>query len=193
MKRIFLILMLFSFLGFSQEDNLKLFLNYNGFISESDSTNSYVVLNYSDKTKDELYKTTLVCLNELYNSPKDVITTVEGESITINALLNSISTTEGLYDYDLYYSCNLRFKDNKIRFEVSIKEMFEKFIYSETKKPFFVANTDSNDPIEINCVWMKNKEASTYFLYRKELKDKIDIWVNGYIKYLQNCLKNNDW
>ena len=45
---------------------------------------SYIVVEFPDKTKSELYSDILVSLSAMYVSPKDVLSVVENESNTIN-------------------------------------------------------------------------------------------------------------
>jgi hypothetical protein len=62
-----------------------------GFVSVADPTKDYAVFEYADKKKGaDLYKSSLLCLNAYYVSPKEVLNTVEGESITILGIMKRL-------------------------------------------------------------------------------------------------------
>lgn len=115
-----LTLLLFSQLSFAQYFTL----TPKGFLSESES--EYIVIDVPNSTQADLYKSVLNALSIMYNDPKEVLSLVEGESITLNAYEPEVITYKDkvsplqigktTYKYDLSYSISMLFKDGKIRF-----------------------------------------------------------------------------
>jgi hypothetical protein len=58
-----------------------------GFVSAADTTTTFVVIDAAGATQAQLYKKALLYLSSLYVSPKDVLSTVDNESITVNAIV----------------------------------------------------------------------------------------------------------
>lgn len=56
-----------------------------GFVSEADTTKTYVVFHFDNVDKTTLYNKTLAFFNSVYRSPQDVLSSVENESINIHA------------------------------------------------------------------------------------------------------------
>lgn len=98
-----------------------------GFVSEADTTKTYVVFHFDNIDKITLYKKALAFFNSVYRSPQDVLSTVENESINIHATekdaigipyKNKIDQKLlGKYDvyYNLKYSFDIQFREGRIR------------------------------------------------------------------------------
>lgn len=170
----------------------KMELRPNGFVSAADSTKNYVVLEVPKMKQAELYKKTLTYLNGLYKNPSQVISAVDGESITVNGYTDAITTTKGLYKYPLKYNLILKFKDGKIRFETRISELEERFNNENSGHPFYVANTDSPQKVEVRAIYMKSTKNTGYYLINDELKFKLDYWVNNYLNNTIGSLTSNN-
>ncbi len=96
-------------------------LTPNGFVSEDNS--DYIVVDFPGIRKDELYTNVLNALNTIYLNPKESLSVVEGESITINAYESKIIPSRvqvtlfssKIFQHDLSYTLSILFKDEKIR------------------------------------------------------------------------------
>ena len=75
---------------------------------------SYIVVEFPGKTKSELYSDILVSSSAMYVSPKDVLSVVENESITINGYAKEC-LHYGMNIVSVNYSITILFKDGKIR------------------------------------------------------------------------------
>lgn len=92
----------------------------------SGDKNSFVVVDFPNAKQAVLYKNVLNALNTMYKNPKEVLSLVDGESITITAYEKGIITDKvkvsplqvgkKTYKYDLSYTLSILFKDGKIRF-----------------------------------------------------------------------------
>ena len=176
---------------YSQDTLPKMELKHKGFVA-SDSTSTFVVIDYPDKSKNDLYTNALTYLNSIYGDPEKVLSTVENESIIVNGLTESIKGSLDWYKYPMFYKIIIQFKDEKIRVEPIITDLTE-ITGTGTINKYYVSNTDSPKEVEINCIWMKSKKTNDYFLFRDELKLSIDNWINSYVKNLVNGIENNDW
>lgn len=95
------------------QDNFS--LSAEGFSSQADVKKNYIVLEFPGKSQSELYKQVLLYMNKTYRSPKDVISQLENESITINGFAEKAINRNGMHVFDMNYSMNFQFKDNKVR------------------------------------------------------------------------------
>ena len=111
-----LIISLFSKPTIAQEKFFE--LTSHGFVSTQDTTKLFSIYYYEGKSQSELYKKALVYINTLYVSPKDVISNVENETITINGVAKSTIRQNSLSPrFDMNYTIVLMFKDNRIRID----------------------------------------------------------------------------
>lgn len=193
MKKVLLLILVIVVKGvFAQDSIPKIVLIQSGFVNEIDSTKNYIVVDFPDKTKTELYKSTLIYLNKIYRSPKSVLTTVENESIVINGFTESIRDALYWIVIQMEYNINIQFKDGKLKFEPIITELRE-VVSSDKKNKIYIANTDSPEVSEINTIWMASRKNEGYFLFNEELKLNIDKWMNNYVSSLVVELNKDDW
>ena len=95
-----------------------------GFLGENQS--EYIVLDFPGAKQADLYKRVQGALISMYKDPKEVLSFIEGESITVNGYqpnaitnkrrANALAIAKATYEYDLSYSLSIFFKDEKIRF-----------------------------------------------------------------------------
>lgn len=95
-----------------------------GFVS--DKKTDFVVIDVPNVKQKDLYRNVLNALSTMYKDPKNVLSLVEGESITIKGYEekviphkykpNPLQIGKSLMKYDVSYTINILFKDNKIRF-----------------------------------------------------------------------------
>lgn len=140
-----------------------------GFVDKTNPDKDYVVLNIDGKSKADLYKSTLVYLNSLYSNPKEAISTVDGESITITALDDSaLSAVFNKYTF------SFEFKDGKIKVNQPMYSLY------------FSPNGD-----------VKQYELYNYKgkLRREKDKENLEKFYNGYITVIKNNAekKTDNW
>ncbi|WP_131535552.1 DUF4468 domain-containing protein [Pedobacter nototheniae] len=125
MKKILLLILIFPFILKGQELQ-KLQLNYDGFSSVLDSTKKYVIIDIPNKSKADLYKKSQVYFSKLYVNPKEVMTLIDGESITLNGIDKKAVKMKVLYlnpSWDVNYTSTYEFKDNKVRISFSVNRL----------------------------------------------------------------------
>ena len=96
----------------------------NGFISEKKE--QFVIIEIPDQKQEVLYKNVLNALSTMYSNPKEALSLVEGQTITITAYetdviidkvkLSPIQIGLSTLKYDLSYTISIQFKDGKIRY-----------------------------------------------------------------------------
>ncbi|RQO78095.1 hypothetical protein DBR40_09095 [Pedobacter sp. KBW01] len=145
-------------------------LTPNGFVDKENKDKDYIVLEVAGKNKAELYKSTLLYLNTLYSNPKETISAVDGESISVNAIDDSTISTV-LNGYSLVFE----FKDGKIR----IKPSYALYYYSSI-------NGLRNEYEIFND---KGK------LKRAKDKERLEGFYNGYVAIIKKNAekKAEDW
>jgi len=111
MKTTFIVslLLLFSIAANAQSFEL----TPTGFVSTAEKENAY--LEFPGVPAKDLYKETLSYINRVYRSPKDVVSSVDGGSVTVNGKEKQVIKRNGLFAYDMDYSANFQFKDGKVR------------------------------------------------------------------------------
>lgn len=192
MKKILLLVIgLFPILTFGQNSYPKMELKPNGFVAE-DSTKNYIVLDFPEQSKDQLYKSALTYLNSIYNNPQRVLNVSEGESIVVNGFTNSIKGSLDWYEYPMNYQILIEFKDARIRVVPSILSL-EEIVSKDLKHKYYVKNTDSSNSVEINSIYMWSNKIGGFFLFQENLKNSIDSWLNAYISMLGNSMQKEDW
>lgn len=124
MKKIFIILcfLIAAQISFSQEyDNIKFNLTPNGTLVGDDGKD-YIVLEYPSLSQSDLYNKFLIAVTKLYVSPKDVISKVENNIISVRGntpyssenAIRAIALGITLY-YDASYVLKFEFKDGRVK------------------------------------------------------------------------------
>jgi len=113
------IFMLVASSGFAQYFTL----TTKGFVSKDQL--DYVVINVPGVRQQDLYKNVLSVLSTMYKNPKEVLSTVDGESITITGYESKIlpvkervvvtQIVKSKSVYDVSYTMSILFKDGKMR------------------------------------------------------------------------------
>ncbi|MFR3058347.1 DUF4468 domain-containing protein [Phocaeicola coprophilus] len=117
MKKLFLILLaMFPIIAFSQ--------NKANFIFKSDAAyhsadgNRFIVFEYPNMSKNELFNKIYLSASKLYTNPDKVISKVDGELISLHGISgNCIKWGQWSY-FSVEYVIKFQFKDNKIRVDV---------------------------------------------------------------------------
>nr|DAP46221.1 MAG TPA: protein of unknown function (DUF4468) [Caudoviricetes sp.] len=128
-KILFLVMSALAFMGnVNAQKTVDFKLQADGsFVNSSDGKN-FVVIPFDGKTKDELYSETLVAVTKLYNSPKDVISKVEGEVISINGISQNCVVLKAMMGikvaFSIQYVLQFQFKEGKLRVDAPVISRF---------------------------------------------------------------------
>lgn len=114
-------------------------------------------------------KKTLTYLNGIYSVPGAVISLVDGESITVNAMNDTFKTRLALYKYKYRYNVVLQFKDGKIKVTPKYVLLMEDPEPSPKRK-IYLANTDSPNKVEINAIYTFSQKNKYYYVLKDDLK-----------------------
>ena len=163
-------------------------LTSNGFVNNSDTTKNYIVFEFPGKTQAQIYKNCLVYLNSAFNSPKDVLSKVENESIAINGYSQSAIRRTNAHRFDLTFNLTIEFKDGRMRI---LKPSIIDITTFTTKQQnmFLVGGTDA-------------LSGSYFSIYNKKNVLKLDLaksdlenFFNTFIKRLYNSVieKQDNW
>lgn len=97
------------------------------FINEADGKN-FTVIPFDGKTKENLYSEVLVAVTKLYNSPKDVISKVDGEVISVNGISQNCVVLKAMMGvkvaFSIQYVLQFQFKDGKLRVDAPVVSRF---------------------------------------------------------------------
>jgi hypothetical protein len=172
-----LIFLLLPFFTKAQESYFK--LTPTGFTAD------YIVLEYPGKSKEDLYKKTLLFLNKKYTSPKDVVSKVENESISVNGYSPNSIRRNKLHVFNMDYKIVLEFKDGKIRVNAPTFELTAFNSHQQTL--WLIKNNDLGGydlGIWNNALKLKSELA----------KQDLETYFNTYIKMLNASITAlNDW
>jgi hypothetical protein len=119
-KQLFLLsFLLLSHIGFSQEYEV----TPNGLKDKSNIENAFVVIETPDKTIAELYQNAIKYVNENYKNPDEVIKgKTENEYLRFETYVpqfTKVNNSGAKLDVSMKYTTELRFKDGKVRFEIT--------------------------------------------------------------------------
>lgn len=177
----------FIFINFCFGQEMFFVLTPNGFETVEVSENDFLVINFPNKTKAGLYKESLIYFNSIYKSPKNVISTVENEIITINGFAGNSIRRNGMHVFDMDYNIVIKFKDNKVRID----------------KPSFKLTTFTDHQQVLHVKWKKfSVDGSNLGIYgkkdklkSKKAKEDLELFYNSYIAKFINSLnsKEEDW
>ncbi|MEE3726187.1 hypothetical protein V2H21_12620 [Riemerella anatipestifer] len=124
---LFACLSLFSGVALGQ----KFQLTSTGFVNADEPSKDYVVVEFPNQNQETIYKKVLVMLNKKYKSAKNVISSVEPETITINAISAKKIRRTGMHSFDNHYNITLSFRDGKVKVDAP---KFELTTYDYGKK-----------------------------------------------------------
>lgn len=181
-KLLVLFVILMSFKGFSQ----KFELTPKGFVDSEDHTKNYLVLEFPNKTKEELFKETMIYLTKNYVSAKDVISKVDNEVITINAY-SSIPVTVGFQKYTNRYTISFSFKDSKVKVDSPTVDLT--YISNGNLYKLHISSEKTN--IFNDRIYGKNNK-----LNYKRPKEDLELFTSQFIlsyKLAMSDEKNEDW
>lgn len=155
----------------------------------AENTN-YLVIEM-DGSASELYNNVLLSIGRRFNSPKDVISSVQNKQISINAIYpNIVKVKGGLGMANAYFGLVIEFKDNKIRiFSPEIKYLKNDYgaeILYICKKTS--ALTQSKDQSIFDYKTFKIRSIE----YKEAIETAFDLLIQDII-YSQNNTNNEDW
>jgi len=167
-KILFFLLAVLCFSASAQE----LKLTPNGFINAEDSSKDYVVIDFPERTKEDLFKSTKLYLNTLYNNPDFVSSEVENEQIVINAVGSSGAAS---YHYQIIFS----FKDFRVKIAPTFKYLGYTSFNGQYGKTYLQAPT--------NSIFKMNGKVR-----REKTKISVENATNQYIENYKNAILNPD-
>jgi hypothetical protein len=170
--------------------NAQFSLTINGFVNSQDNSKDYVVFDYENINKEVLYINVLKFITTNYKSAKDVISKVENEVITINAIQSKIATCKTL-KYDASYTVSISFKDSKIKIDAPFFEC-SSFAFG---KPYRLTMSGSNGGLgsEVTVgLFKKNGEPG-----QKNTIIEIESFFNGLCNDIEEAAigksESEDW
>lgn len=160
-------------------------LTPNGFVDSEDHTKNYLVLEFPNKTKEELFNETMIYLTKNYVSSKDVISKVDNEVITINAY-SSIPVTVGFQKYTNRYTISFSFKDSKVKIDSPTVDL--SYISSGNLYKLHISSEKAN--IFNDRIYGKNNK-----LNYKRPKEDLELFTSQFILSYKLGMseKNEDW
>jgi len=119
-KQLFLLsFLLLNLVGFSQEYEV----TPSGLKDKSNLENTFLVIDAPDKTTSELYQNAIKYVNENYKNPDEVIKgKTENEYLRFESYVpqfTKVNNSGAKLDVSMKYTTELRFKDGKVRFEIT--------------------------------------------------------------------------
>lgn len=182
-------IILFAFIAISSISyGQKLSVTPTGLRDANDLEKTFVVINADGKTSKELYDNALKYINKNYKSPDDVIKgKTDGEYLKFITHIENfliIKNTGVKVQIDADYTCELSFKEGKVKFEIIAIDMpADKGGF----KVLFTGGAFDGYPIY-------NKKGE---LKRPETKTEIETYFNSQIStlsdFLQGKSSNDKW
>lgn len=186
------LILLFIISALTWSANAQFVLTPKGLKSVKDSSD-FVVFEFPNKTKEDLYKSTLLYFNKKYIDPESVIKTIENEMISVNGSIG-VSIFEKkirikTYSFDIHCFYKILFKDGKIRIDSPnfILENNDMSILFNLQGKSLVYQGEG-----VLCFWDKKNQ-----LVQPEAKKSVEMYFEKIIKeILAVCNEENksdDW
>jgi len=157
MKKILLIL---SMIIVSSIVNAQFKLTIDGLINAEENSKAYTVCSFDETSKEKLFNNVLAFVTKSYVSAKDVVSKVDNEVITINAI-HPQQIKAKLLKYDMKFVMVISFRDNMIKIDAPTFECTSEF----DGKPYRLVIQGSN--------WGLGDEV-TNALFNKNGKPKLE-------------------
>ncbi|WP_155642483.1 hypothetical protein [Tannerella forsythia] len=111
------------------------------FVNESDGK-KFAILSFEGISKNDLYAKTLIGITKIYNSPKDVISKVEGDMISVNGIRQDCINYPWLFGsriiFSIDYVLQFQFKDGKVRVEAPVITRCYNYQYQPDKLEYWI-------------------------------------------------------
>ncbi len=186
MKKILFVLsfMFFNYIGFSQEYEV----TPNGLKNKSNLENAYLVIKIPNKTPSELYINAIKYISEKYTNPdKAIKSKIENEYLRFETYVpqfTKVNNSGAKIEVSMKYTTELRFKEGKVRFEVTEVDITAD---NGGRKVKFSGSIWKGYPI-----YKKNGK-----LRLPETKSEIENYFNNQITEIKNFLlgktQKDDW
>lgn len=159
----------------------------NGFVNSSDTSKSFIVIDVPSKTKNDLFKSVEMWVTKKYVSPQDVLSKVDGETITINGISKNSIHRNGMHVFDMNYTVNFDFKDGKIRIN---SPSFRLTTYSGLKRQ--TLHLVSNSSLDGSDLGIYNEKLK---LKSERAKNELEAYFNKFIIDLNKFISDQekDW
>lgn len=149
--------------------------------------NDYLILEYPESSKEELYKAALAYLHTRYHNPKEALSLLENESITISGHSRNQVRRNNFHTFDLDYTWSIRFKDGKVRFDAPAVIMRN---WYEGDWQLLLINLEKGGFMDTYRMGIYKKGKLKHELAKSDLEQ----YFNSFIKEFSNSvLSNNDW
>jgi len=185
MKKLLLLIAIFNIIALQAQ---KFELTSNGFVDINDQSKNYLVLDFPGKPKEQLFKEALIYFNKNYISSKDVISKVDNEVITVNAISPNPIRLGGFEKYTNNYNITISFKDEKIKIDAPSVDL--SYIAGGRVYRLFVSNEKTS--IMNQGIYGKNGKLN-YKKAKEGLEEFAESFVLNLKLGLSNESQNNDW
>ncbi len=177
------LILLFGVLCFAINDlQAQFVLTPNGLKCEGD--NDYIVIEFEDKTKEQLFDNTHLFASSSFVSPHDVISVSGKEQITLNGVATNIRWRNIILKHcSVNFTITILFKDGKIRINNPI---INRIYTSGSELKLVKSNVMTTDGI-----FKKNGK-----IYSEPTKEDIENFFNKFVDDLKQYIvqdKHSDW
>ena len=185
-KTLFILLALLPVIASAQ-----LKLTIDGFISSEDDK-GFVVMNYPNKTPEDLYTETLKFIHTVYKIPDAVINEVKGEMITVSGFSeNAVGTGKVLGSYlatwNMNYTISFQFREGRVRVDAP---NFECTGYSDGKETRLVLHGKNSLTTPTRSLFKADGKPNMKDSI-KMIEDFFNSFLSAYDAYLKT--EKEDW
>lgn len=185
MKKVLFILILIYSSLFAKGQSNPFLLTPTGFKNTADTSKEFIVLEFPGKSKLDLYKSVELFVNKKYMSPKDVISKVDNEAISVNGFSARSIRRNTVHIFDMTYTLNFEFKDDKLKVSAPVIILTTGVL--KQQKLYLVADMGfGSDALGIWNRALKLKSAKA--------KEDLEEFFNKYISTLkESIIEKKDW
>lgn len=159
-------------------------LTPNGFVDSVHIEKNFVIKEFKDESQEQIFKKALLSVSKIFISPKDVISKVENNQITLYGIITDVTSRHPLgmnLPFDMTFNLVLEFKDGKMKIN----------------SPRII-NITQQGRYDVEIYLKKNGVGNYIYLFKKngnlaekKHKESIEKATNAFIKRIVDGMNNN--
>jgi hypothetical protein len=161
-------------------------LTPSGLRSTKDTSKNYIVIDLPGKSKAEIFKQTQIFMNRSFVSPKDVMSIVEGESVTITGYAEKEVHRTNNHVFNTDYTMTFEFKDGKMKISSPAIKLTTTF-YQKPQTLYLVANNSITG--DVMGIWNEKLKLKS-LTAKTDIENYFNSFISRLIKYFS---EKNDW
>jgi hypothetical protein len=151
-----------------------------GFVDSSNETADFVVLNFENKSKKEIFDLVNAKVVSMFVSAKNVISYSGEDVITVNGVSTKDISFNSAFNYTMNYTIVLMFKDGKLRMNAPSLNKIAGTFGDVTNRKELILQGNGGGMLPVQCVFNNKGE-----LKRDKNKEELESFFNGFLEEMK--------